>query len=46
MRRDVIHVIDSLTFNIGFLWPLWDERRQTIADKMVRTVVVSEDGGR
>ncbi len=27
-------------FGIGYLWPLWDERRQTFADKIVGTVVV------
>lgn len=40
--RDFLHLVDALIFNIGFLWPLWDERRQTVADKMVRTVVVTE----
>lgn len=42
MLRDVLHVIDSTIFNIGFVRPLWNERRQTIADTIVRSVVVTE----
>ncbi|MGI3784562.1 MAG: hypothetical protein ACRYG2_27695 [Janthinobacterium lividum] len=25
---------------MGYLWPLWDEERQTLADKIAQTVVV------
>ena len=39
--RDLAHVLDSLPFYIGWLWPLWDSKRQTFADKVVKTVVVS-----
>ncbi|WP_189169643.1 RDD family protein [Pilimelia anulata] len=39
--RDVAHLIDAIICYIGFLFPLWDAKRQTIADKIVRTVVVS-----
>jgi uncharacterized RDD family membrane protein YckC len=38
--RQFLHVLDSLPLYIGYLWPLWDERRQTFADKVVDTVVV------
>lgn len=37
--RDVCHVLDSICY-IGYLWPLWDAKRQTFADKIVKTVVV------
>ena len=37
--RDLLHILDSF-FYVGFLWPLWDERRQTFADKIMKTVVV------
>lgn len=37
--RDVCHLLDALPCFLGFLWPLWDSRRQTFADKLVRTVV-------
>jgi uncharacterized RDD family membrane protein YckC len=38
--RDVCHLVDSIVCYVGFLFPLWDARRQTLADKIVRTVVV------
>lgn len=37
--RDLLHVLDGLG-GIGYLWPLWDEERQTLADKVAETVVV------
>ena len=38
--RDICHFVDSIICDIGFLFPLWDAKRQTLADKIVRTVVV------
>jgi len=38
--RDICHVLDTLACFIGWLFPLWDARRQTLADKIMRTVVV------
>ena len=38
--RDICHILDSLACYIGWLFPLWDAKRQTIADKIVRTVVI------
>lgn len=38
--RDLCHILDSGAFYIGYLWPLWDEKRQTFADKLMKTVVV------
>ncbi|MDQ1539752.1 MAG: hypothetical protein QOH29_478, partial [Actinomycetota bacterium] len=26
---------------LGYLWPLWDSKRQTFADKILKTVVVN-----
>ncbi|WP_181783969.1 RDD family protein [Pseudonocardia pini] len=40
LGRQLAHVLDSLPFYLGYLWPLWDERRQTFADKVCDTVVV------
>lgn len=37
--RDICHVLDSLACYIGWLWPIWDAKRQTFADKIVSTVV-------
>lgn len=38
--RDIAHVLDSAACHIGYLWPLWDNKRQTFADKILGTVVV------
>jgi uncharacterized RDD family membrane protein YckC len=40
--RDVCHILDSLACYIGWLFPLWDAKRQTFADKIISTVVVPE----
>lgn len=36
--RQLAHIIDAAICYIGFLFPLWDAKRQTIADKLVSTV--------
>jgi uncharacterized RDD family membrane protein YckC len=39
--RAVAHVVDSIACYVGgWLLPLWDSQRQTIADKIVGTVVI------
>src|SRR5262249_23073126 len=38
--RQTCHIVAALPCYIGFLWPLWDSRRQTFADKIVNSVVV------
>jgi uncharacterized RDD family membrane protein YckC len=38
--RDIAHIVDSIICYIGFLFPLWDSKRQTLADKIMSTVVV------
>jgi uncharacterized RDD family membrane protein YckC len=43
--RDIAHLVDAVVCYVGFLFPLWDSKRQTIADKFLHTVVVREDGG-
>jgi uncharacterized RDD family membrane protein YckC len=40
--RDLAHILDALPCYIGYLFPLWDARRQTFADKIMSTVVLSE----
>ena len=37
--RQVCHVVDSILL-LGYLWPLWDDKRQTFADKICSTVVL------
>ena len=38
--RDLCHFLDTLACYVGWLFPLWDAKRQTFADKILRTVVV------
>ena len=40
--RQLAHVLDSLPCYLGWLWPLWDPRSQTFADKLTETVVVRQ----
>ena len=39
--REVAHVVDGILW-LGYLWPLWDARRQTFADKLCSTVVLDD----
>lgn len=41
--RLVAHLLNGLPLGLGYLWPLWDEHRQTFADKVCGTVVVQAD---
>jgi uncharacterized RDD family membrane protein YckC len=43
--RQIVHVLDSLACYIGWLWPLWDRKSQTFADKIMHTVVVNQPQG-
>jgi uncharacterized RDD family membrane protein YckC len=43
--RDLVHILDALTV-VGYLWPLWDDKRQTFADKIMRTIVVNDASNR
>jgi uncharacterized RDD family membrane protein YckC len=38
--RDLCHIVDSIICYVGWLFPLWDAKRQTLADKIMRTVVI------
>jgi uncharacterized RDD family membrane protein YckC len=40
--RALAHILDALPCYLGFLWPLWDAKRQTFADKIVHSVVVPQ----
>ncbi|MFC7342156.1 RDD family protein [Saccharopolyspora griseoalba] len=44
--RQIVHIVDSIICGlpIGWLAPLWDEKKQTWADKIMSTVVVHLDG--
>ena len=39
--RAFVHILDSIPCYLGYLWPLWDSKKQTFADKIMGTVVVN-----
>ena len=39
--RQIVHFVDSIICYIGWLFPLWDAKKQTLADKIMGTVVVT-----
>lgn len=38
--RYIAHFLDSLACYLGWLWPIWDAKKQTFADKICSSVVV------
>ncbi|MGP3982016.1 RDD family protein [Streptomyces sp. KR80] len=41
--RRLLHIVDALPFFplcLGYLWPAWDAKKQTFADKIVSSVVI------
>ncbi|WP_156689344.1 RDD family protein, partial [Mycobacterium sp. Marseille-P9652] len=43
--RQIAHFVDAIVCFIGFLFPLWDSKRQTFADKIMTTVVLPIEQG-
>jgi Mce-associated membrane protein len=39
LGRDLAHLLDTAALFIGWVWPLWDRRRRTFADLLLRTEV-------
>lgn len=39
LARDLAHLLDTASLFVGWLWPLWDSRRRTFADLLLRTEV-------
>ena len=39
LLRDLAHLLDTISVFVGWLWPLWDPRRRTFADLLLRTEV-------
>ncbi len=40
--RAFLHIFDALSLGLGYLWPLWDPKKQTFADKIIHSVVVKK----
>ena len=36
--RQLAHIVDAIICYIGYLFPLWDAKRQTLADKIMTTI--------
>ncbi|MGW4030117.1 RDD family protein [Streptomyces sp. NPDC004838] len=41
--RKLAHILDNLACYIGWLWPIWDSKKQTFADKVCSTVVIKSN---
>jgi uncharacterized RDD family membrane protein YckC len=41
--RALAHFVDGIILGVGYLFPLWDPKRQTLADKIMKTVVLSNE---
>jgi uncharacterized RDD family membrane protein YckC len=40
IAREFAHFVDTSSLMLGWFFPLWDRKRQTLADKLCGTVVV------
>ena len=40
IARYFIHIVDALPCLLGYLWPLWDQKRQTFTDKIMGTLAI------
>ena len=38
--RQLAHLLDGFLCNLGYLWPIWDAKKQTFADKIMGTLVI------
>jgi uncharacterized RDD family membrane protein YckC len=41
--RRIAHFLDSIACYLGWLWPAWDAKRQTFADKVCSSIVIREN---
>ncbi|MFF2521952.1 RDD family protein [Streptomyces liangshanensis] len=41
--RRLAHFLDGVICYIGFLWPLWDSKNQTLADKVCSSLVIKSN---
>jgi len=40
--RDVAHIVNGVLLYLGYLWPLWDPRRQAFSDKLTHALVLRD----
>jgi uncharacterized RDD family membrane protein YckC len=41
--RQIAHIVDAVPLHVGYLFPLWTAKRQTLADKIMATVCLPLD---
>jgi uncharacterized RDD family membrane protein YckC len=41
--RQIAHLVDAVILHVGYLFPLWTAKRQTLADKIMATVCLPLD---
>ncbi|MCE7078675.1 RDD family protein [Streptomyces sp. ST2-7A] len=41
--RILLDIVNALPCYVGYLWPLWDAKKQTLADKIVGSIVIRKD---
>ena len=40
LARYLLNIVNAIPCYLGYLWPLWDSKRQTFADKIMGTYVI------
>jgi uncharacterized RDD family membrane protein YckC len=45
LLREFVHIVNGAICYLGWLWPLWDRKRQTWSDMITRTVVIRQPKG-
>jgi len=46
VARTFLSIINAMPLYLGWLWPLFDDRKQTFADKVVNSVVINCEKGK
>ena len=42
IARVFVHIVDGIPCYVGWLWPLWDQKKQTFTDKIFTHIVIDE----
>lgn len=45
LGRQLAMSVNSVPIYLGWFWPIWDKKRQTLTDKLVHTYVINERRG-
>jgi uncharacterized RDD family membrane protein YckC len=39
--RSIVNIVNAIPCYVGYFWPIWDTKKQTFADKIMTTYVIS-----